>query len=144
MRWRVLCENLPDMNLSDGKRQKTAKRPHAFLRAVRDNLWGLSDRVLLERVPTSDEPCTVDVAPGEKPYESPSRTIWNAKDPVIFRLFRNLGFSLTVKIWHRMAKRFLPSDLPSKRLAWGREMPKDGERWILVFQRVTPGTDRGR
>jgi hypothetical protein len=49
MRWRVLCENLPDMNLSDSKRQKTAKHPHAFLRAVRDNLWGLSDRVLLER-----------------------------------------------------------------------------------------------
>ncbi len=99
--WKVLialCENATPLNLSDSKRQKTAKRPHAFLRAVRDNLWGLSDRVLLERVPTSDEPCTVDAAPGEKPYKLPSRTIWNAKDPVICRLLGNLGFSLTVKI----------------------------------------------
>ena len=124
MRWRALCENLPDMSLSHSKRQKTAKRSHELRRAVRDNSWGLSDRVLLKRMPASDEACTAKVALGEKPNELPSRTILGAKHSVICRLLSNLNLSLTVEIRNSMAKDFLPSDLPSdlpsKRFTWGR------------------------
>ena len=107
------------MNLGHSMRQKTAKRSNELRQAVRDNSWGLSDRVLLERMQASDEACIVDVALCEKPYELPSPTIWSAKNSVICRLLSNLILSLTVKIRHRMAKEFLPSDLPSKPFAWG-------------------------
>jgi hypothetical protein len=107
------------MNLGHSKRQKTAKRSHELREAVRDNLWGLSDRALLERMPVSDEACAADVAIGGKLYELPNRTIWIAKNSVICGLLRNPKFGLTVKIRNRMTKKFLPSDLPSKRFAWG-------------------------
>jgi hypothetical protein len=108
------------MNLGHSKRQKTAKRSHELRQVVRDNESGLSDRVLLEHMLASDETCAVDVALCEKPYELPSTTIWSAKNPVICRLLSNFKSGLTVKIRNRMTKKFLPSDLRSKRLAWGR------------------------
>src|SRR5882757_3880900 len=114
MRRRALCENLPDMSLGHSKRRETTKRSHELRRAVRDTSWGLSDRVPLGRMPTSDEASTVDVALWEKPYELPSRTIWSAKNSVICRLLSNLTLSLTVTNRNRMAEEFLPSDLPSK------------------------------
>jgi hypothetical protein len=108
------------MNLGHSKRQKTAKRSHELRQVVRDNASGLSDRVLLERMQASAEACAVDVALCEKHYELPSPTIWSAKNAVIYRLLSNSKSGLTVKIRNRMTKKFLPSDLPSKRLALGR------------------------
>jgi hypothetical protein len=115
----AICENLTYMNRGYSKRQQTAKRYHELRQVLRDNASGLSDRVLLERMQASDEACAVDVALCEKPYEF-SPTIWSAKNPVICRLLSNFKSGPTVKIRNRMTKKFLPSDLPSKRLAWGR------------------------
>src|SRR6267378_5216079 len=55
LRWRAIRENLSDMKLGHFKRQKTATRSHELQQAVHDNSWGLSDRVLLERMHGSDE-----------------------------------------------------------------------------------------
>jgi hypothetical protein len=117
LRWRAIRENLPDMNLGHSKRQETAKRPHELRQAVRGNSRGLSERVLLEPTQASNEAYTVDVAPCEKPYELRSPTIWSAKNSAICRLLNKLKSGLTVKIRNRMTKKFLPSDLPSKRFA---------------------------
>jgi hypothetical protein len=70
LRWRAIRENLPGMNLGQSKRQKTAKRSHELRQAVavRDNSWGLSDRVLLEPTQASNEACTVDVRDDEKVF----------------------------------------------------------------------------
>jgi hypothetical protein len=104
------------MNLGHSKRQKTAKRSHELRQAVRDNSWGLSDRVLLEPTQASNEACTVDVALCEKPYELPSPTICSAKNSAICKLLSKFKSGLTVKIKTRMTKKFLPS----KGFAWGQ------------------------
>jgi hypothetical protein len=107
------------MNLGHSKRQETAKRHHELRQAVRGNSRGLSERVLLEPTQASNEAYTVDVAHFEKHYELPSPTIWSAKNSTICRLLSKSKSGLTVKIRNRMTKKFLPSDLSSKRLAWG-------------------------
>jgi hypothetical protein len=80
------------MKFGHSKSQNTAKRSHELRRTVRNNSWDLSDRVLLERVPASNEACTVDVALTQKPYELPSRAIWSAKNLVICRRLNNSDF----------------------------------------------------
>jgi hypothetical protein len=94
------------MKLGHSKRQKTAKRSRELRQAVRDNSWDLSDRVLLELTPASNEACTVDVALREKPYELPSPTIWSAKNSFIYRLLSNLKSGLTVKLRMGLPRNF--------------------------------------
>jgi hypothetical protein len=117
--WRAIRENLPNMNLSHSNRQKTAKRSHELRQVARDHTPGLSDRVLLERMQASGVAGAVDVALCENPYDLLSPTIWSAKNSVNCRLLDNFKSGLTVKIRNRTTKKLLPSDLPSKRLAWG-------------------------
>jgi hypothetical protein len=123
------------MNLGHSKRQYTAKRSRELRQAVRDNSWDLSDRVLLELTPASNEACTVHVALREKPYELPGPTIWSPKHSFIYRLLSNLKSGLTVKIRNEIAKKLLPSDLPSKYFAWCRYIPIDCDR----FERIAAG-----
>jgi hypothetical protein len=85
------------MKFGHNRSQNTAKRSHELRRAVRNNSWDLSDRVLLKRVPASNEACTVNVGLTEKTYELRSWGIWSAKELVICRPSNNIDFSLTVK-----------------------------------------------
>ena len=92
------------MSLSHSKRQKAAKRSHE-LRVVRDNAWGLLDRVLLERMPASAEACIGDVVRGKNLYALPD-DLECERLVYLYRLLSNCKFSLTVKIRSRMAREF--------------------------------------
>ena len=107
-RWRVSA--CAAATLGHSKRHKAGKRSHEPRQAVRDDSWGLSDRVLLERMQASDEACTVVVALCEKPCELASQTIWSANNSVICRLLSKFKSGLTVKVGDRMTKRLLPSN----------------------------------
>ena len=111
---------LPDMNLGHSKRQKTARRSHELPQAVRDNSWGLSDRVMLEPAQALNEACTVDVALCEKLYDFPRPAIRSGGNSVICSLSPNREARLTVKFTSKMPRKILPSDLPSKPFAWER------------------------
>jgi hypothetical protein len=50
----------------------------------------------------------------------PSSTIQSGKNSVICRVSRVPRIGLTVKFRNRIARRILPSDLPSKPFAWER------------------------
>jgi hypothetical protein len=108
------------MNLGHSNRQKTAKQYHGLRQVAREHAPALSDRLLLERMQASGVAGAVDVALCEKTYELPSPTIWSAKNSVNCRLLSNLKSGMTVKIRNRMTKKFLPSNLPAKKVAWGR------------------------
>jgi hypothetical protein len=61
-------------------------------------------------------------AEGKDLDKSRSPAMRNACDACIFSVFRYLEGQLTVFLGARIAGKFLPSEIPSKSLAWGREV----------------------
>jgi hypothetical protein len=60
------------------------------------------------------------VAAGEKHYDFPRPAIRSGENSVICGFSRNPEARLTVKLRNKTPRKLLPSDLPSKRFAWGR------------------------
>jgi hypothetical protein len=74
----------------------------------------------LERMPASDQAVISSTTLEGKLNDFPSSAIRTCENTVICRLSRNPEVPLTVKFRDKMHRRFLPSDLPSKRFAWGQ------------------------
>jgi hypothetical protein len=61
-------------------------------------------------------------AAGKDLDKSRSPAMCNACDACICSVFRYLENQLTVFLWRGIAGKFLPSEIPSKSFAWGREV----------------------
>jgi hypothetical protein len=59
-------------------------------------------------------------AEGKDLHKSRSPAMRNACDACICSVFRDLESQLTVFRGARIAEKFLPSEIPSKSVAWGR------------------------
>jgi hypothetical protein len=108
------------MSLRHSMRQESAQRCQKLLRVVRESVRGAFDRVLFIRVPALDQAYINAMALGGKLNDFPSSAIRSSEYSEICRLSGNLEARLTVKFRNRTPRKILPSDLPSKRCAWGR------------------------
>jgi hypothetical protein len=99
------------MNLRHRTLQKAAK--------LSQKLWRVVHRVPLKGMPGLNQACINAAAAAENLYDFQSPANRTGENLMICRVSRNPEVRLTVKFRNRLLREFLPSDLPSKRLACG-------------------------
>ena len=93
------------MSLRLSTRQEPGGRCQKLRRAVRENVCGASDRILLIRVPALDQACINAMALGGKLNYFPSPTIRSSENSEICRLFVQSGSPPDGKIEKQNARK---------------------------------------